>query len=83
MLDYIEVFNVIKLKDVLWFNEFEGYGFKCVYLVEDYFDDFLMYLMYEIYKCDFKLFKYDFENPGNKMLIGEIDFDEVYVKFGD
>jgi len=26
------------------------------------------------------LFKYDFENPSNKMPIGEIDLDEVHAK---
>ena len=38
--------------------------------------------LFEIYKRDFKLFKYDFENPGNKMPIGEIDLDEVHAKLG-
>ncbi len=40
-------------------------------------------LVYEIYKRDFQLFKYDFENPANKMPIGEIDLDEVHAKLGD
>ena len=31
----------------------------------------------------FDLFKYDFENPGNKMPVGEIDLDEVHAKLGD
>ena len=83
VLDQIEVPNKIKLKDVPRFNESEGHGPKRAHSVEDYFDDLSMHLMYEIYKRDFKLFKYDFENPGNKMPIGEIDLDEVHAKLGD
>ena len=83
VLDHIDVPNAIKLKDVPRFNESEGHGPKRAHPVEDYFDDLSMHLMYEIYKRDFKLFKYDFENPGNKMPIGEIDLDEVHAKLGD
>jgi hypothetical protein len=39
--------------------------------------------MFEIYKRDFQLFKYDFEDPSNKMPTGEIDLDEVHIKLGD
>ena len=39
--------------------------------------------IWEIYKRDFQLFKYDFDNPANKMPIGEIDLDEVHAKLGD
>jgi len=56
---------------------------KRAHPVEDYFDDLSMHLIYEIYKRDFKLFKYDFENPANKMPVGEIDLDEVHAKLGD
>ena len=42
-----------------------------------------MHLMREIYKRDFDLFKYDFDNPGNKQPVGEIDLDEVHAKLGD
>ena len=65
------------------FNESEGHGPKRAHPVEDYFDDLSMHLVYEIYKRDFDLFKYDFENPGNKMPVGEIDLDEVHAKLGD
>ena len=46
------------------------------FTLKDFYD-------YEIYKKDFQLFKYDFENPANKMPIGEIDLDEVHAKLGD
>ena len=41
-----------------------------------------MHLVYEIYKRDFELFRYDFENPANKMPTGEIDLDEVHAILG-
>ena len=65
------------------FNESEGHGPKRAHPVEDYFDDLSMHLMREIYKRDFDLFKYDFDNPGNKHPLGEIDLDEVHAKLGD
>ncbi|MWD26227.1 hypothetical protein E0K89_001905 [Aquicoccus sp. SCR17] len=65
------------------FNESEGHGPKRAHPVEDYFDDLSMHLVYEIYKRDFRLFRYDFENPGNKMPLGEIDLDEVHAKLGE
>lgn len=83
VLDHIEMPSPVTLKDVPRFNESEGHGPKRAHPVEDYFDDLSMHLMYEIYKRDFDLFKYDFENPGNKMPIGEIDLDEVHAKLGD
>ena len=83
VLDAIETPKPIALGDVPRFNESEGHGPKRAHPVEDYFDDLAMHLVFEIYKRDFQLFKYDFENPGNKMPIGEIDLDEVHAKLGD
>ncbi len=65
------------------FNESEGHGPKRAHPVEAYFDDLSMHLMWEIYKRDFQLFRYDFENPGNKMPKGPVDLDEVHAKLGD
>ena len=73
----------VDLADVPRFNESEGHGPKRAHPVEDYFDDLAMHLVYEIYRRDFDLFRYDFENPGNKMPVGEIDLDEVHAKLGD
>ena len=83
VLDHIETPHPIALSDVPRFNESEGHGPKRAHPVEDYFDDLSMHLMYEIYKRDFRLFKYDFENPANKMPTGEIDLEEVHAKLGD
>ncbi|MCP5089152.1 MAG: sulfotransferase family protein [Rhodobacteraceae bacterium] len=65
------------------FNESEGHGPKRAHPVEDYFDDLSMHLVYEIYKRDFVLFKYDPQDPSRKEPVGEIDLDEVHAKLGD
>jgi hypothetical protein len=64
------------------FNESEGHGPKRAHKVSDYFDDLSRHLIWEIYKKDFQLFKYDFDNPDNKMPQGEVDLDEVHAKLG-
>ncbi|KIN78593.1 sulfotransferase family protein [Sulfitobacter mediterraneus] len=83
VLDAIKTPHAVKLADIPRFNESEGHGPKRAHPVEDYFDDLSMHLVREIYKRDFALFKYDFDNPGNKMPVGEIDLDEVHAKLGD
>lgn len=83
VLDNIETPVQVYLGNVPRFNESEGHGPKRAHPVEDYFDDLSMHLVYEIYKRDFDLFKYDPQDPSNKMPIGEIDLDEVHAKLGD
>ena len=83
VLDNIKTQFPVKLKDIPRFNESEGHGPKRAHPVEDYFDDLSMHLVYEMYKRDFQLFRYDFENPANKMPTGEIDLAEVHAKLGD
>ena len=83
VLDNIETPHKVNLKDIPRFNESEGHGPKRAHPVEDYFDDLSMHLVYEIYKRDFDLFKYDAQDPSNKMPIGEIDLDEVHAKLGE
>lgn len=80
VLDEIETPHQVDLAKVPRFNESEGHGPKRAYPVEDYFDDLAMHLVYEIYKPDFHLFKYDRDDPANKMPVGEIDLDEVHAK---
>ncbi len=82
VLDRTDRPHAIDLATIPRFNESEGHGPKRLHPVADYFDDLSMHLVYEIYKRDFRLFKYDFENPGNKMPVGEIDLDEVHAKLG-
>lgn len=83
VLDRIEVPHKVDLKTIPRFNESEGHGPKRAHPVEAYFDDLSMHLMWEIYKKDFQLFRYDFHNPANKMPKGEVDLAEVHAKLGD
>jgi len=83
VLDAVDLPHTVDLPNIPRFNESEGHGPKRAHPVEDYFDDLAMHLMLEIYKRDFELFKYDFDNPANKIPLGEIDLDEVHAKLGD
>jgi hypothetical protein len=83
VLAKVKVKHKADLKTIPKFNESEGHGPKRLHPVEDYFDDLSMHLMWDIYKRDFQLFRYDFANPGNKMPLGAVDLDEVHAKLGD
>jgi hypothetical protein len=83
VLDAIETPVKVDLAAIPRFNESEGHGPKRAHPVGDYFDDLSMHLIWEIYKRDFQLFKYDFDNPGNKMPLAEVDLHEVHAKLGD
>ena len=83
VLDNIEVANQIDLNTMPRFNESEGHGPKRAHPVEDYFDDLSRHLVYEMYKRDFNLFKYDASDPANRKPTGEIDLDAVHAKLGD
>lgn len=82
VLDGAQVRVPVDLAAIPKFNESESHGPKRAHPVEDYFDDLSMHLVYEIYKRDFQLFRYDFENPANKMPLGDVDLDEVHAKLG-
>ncbi|NNJ66695.1 MAG: sulfotransferase family protein [Boseongicola sp.] len=82
VLDATDLPHAIDLSEIPRFNESAGHGPKRAHPVEEFFDDLSMHLVYEIYKKDFRLFKYDFENPANKMPKGQIDLDEVHAKLG-
>lgn len=75
--------HAVDLTTIPRFNESEGHGPVRAHPVEDYFDDLSRHLMWEIYKRDFQLFRYDFDNPANKMPLGEVDLAEVHAKLGD
>lgn len=80
VLTHIDVKHPLDIDAMPRFNESEGHGPKRAHPVEDYFDDLAMHLVYEIYHKDFELFKYDKDDPSNKMPIGEIDMAEVHAK---
>ena len=82
VLDNVKTPKKIDLKKIPRFNESAGHGPERAHPVEDYFDDLSMHLMWEIYRRDFDLFKYDFFDPANKMPVGDIDLDEVHKKLG-
>ena len=82
VLDGTEAPVSVDLDQIPRFNESEGHGPKRAFPIEDFFDDLSMHLILEIYKRDFELFRYDFENPGNSKPIGEIDLEEVHKKLG-
>ena len=82
VLDASETPVRVDVKDVPRFNESEGHGPKRAHKVSDYFDDLSRHLIWEMYSTDFTLFRYDFDDPDNKLPIGEIDMDEVHAKLG-
>lgn len=79
VLNTIDTKHTLKLANLPRFNESGGHGPKRAHPVEDYFDDMSQHLVHEIFEQDFNLFKYDYENPSNKVPIGEIDLDEVHA----
>ena len=83
VLDALTTPVQVDLAQIPKFNESEGHGPKRAHPVSAYFDDLSKHLIWEIYKKDFQLFRYDFDNPDNKMPLGEIDLDEVHAKLGD
>ncbi|MEM7076726.1 MAG: sulfotransferase family protein [Pseudomonadota bacterium] len=83
VLSEIDTPHTVDLDSIPRFNESEGHGPKRAHPVEEYFDDLSMHLIKEIYHRDFELFGYDFDNPGNKMPVRDIDLDEVHAKLGE
>lgn len=82
VLDHVKTPVKVDLAKIPRFNESEGHGPKRAHKVSAYFDDLSKHLIWEIYKKDFQLFKYDFDDPDNKFPIAEIDLDEVHAKLG-
>lgn len=82
VLDRIKSPVKVDLASIPRFNESEGHGPKRAHKVSDYFDDLSRHLVWEIYKKDFQLFRYDFDDPDNKLPLGEVDLDEVHAKLG-
>jgi Sulfotransferase family len=83
VLNQMKPAHKVNLKKIPKFNESEGHGPKRLHPVEEYFDDLSRHLMWEIYKRDFQIFKYDFDNPANKMPLAEVDLEELHAKLGE
>ena len=82
VLDRIETPVKVDLAAVPRFNESEGHGPKRAHPVADFFDDLSMHLVYEIYRDDFDIFRYDPTDPGRARPLGEIDLDELHARLG-
>lgn len=78
VLDNASLSFRVDLKTMPRFNESEGHGPKRAHPVADYFEDFSMHFMWELYRKDFRLFNYDFHNPSNKMPLSDIDLIKVH-----
>jgi len=83
VLDRVQTPVPVDLAAIPKFNESEGHGPKRAHPVSAYFDDLSRHLIWEIYKRDFQLFRYDFDDPDNKIPKGEVDLAEVHAKLGD
>ncbi len=79
VLSRVEMKHDVDMDNLPRFNESEGHGPKRAHPVADYFDDLSQHLVWEIYKRDFELFKYNRE-PGNGPPASEIDLAEVHAK---
>ena len=82
VLDGVETPVKVDLAQIPRFNESEGHGPKRAHPVSAYFDDLSRHLMWEIYRKDFQLFRYDFDDPDNKYPTSDIDLNEVHAKLG-
>ena len=83
VLKAVETPHPLDIETIPRFNESEGHGPKRAHKVSEYFDDLSMHLMMEVYKKDFQLFGYDFDDPDNKMPVRDIDLAEVHAKLGE
>lgn len=61
------------------FNESEGHGPKRAFPVEDYFDDLSVFLMHEVYRRDFNLFRYG-RDPYSGPPRRDLDIEEINTK---
>ena len=78
--DRVKTTHPVDLADVPRFNQSQVHGPKRAHPVADYFDDLSMHLMYEMYRRDFYLFKYDYFDPSNVMPMAEMDLDEIHAE---
>ena len=83
VLSRVSLPNIVDLETLPRFNESAVHGPTRAHPVEDFFDDLSRHLVFEIYKQDFELFRYDAHDPGNRKPLGEIDLDEVHAMLGE
>ncbi len=76
------VLHPVDLAAMPRFNDSAGHGPARAHPVAEYFDDLTRHLVWEIYKRDFQLFRYDPQDPGRAAPVAAIDLDEVHAKLG-
>ncbi|RED18524.1 sulfotransferase family protein [Pontivivens insulae] len=81
VLKHVSVPHAIDLEAMPRFNESAGHGPKQAHPIEDYFDDLSIFMMHDIYRRDFNLFKYS-KNPNRNPPVKEMDLDEIHAKLG-
>jgi hypothetical protein len=83
VLGRVQTPHPVDLAAIHRFNESEGHGPKRAHPVGAFFDDLSRHLMWEIYRKDFQLFGYDFDDPDRREPRRDIDLAEVHAKLGD
>ncbi len=83
VLDRVATPVRVDLASIPRFNESEGHGPRRAHPVEAYFDDLSRHLMWEVYRRDFQLFRYDFDNPANPAPTAPVDLREVHLKLAE
>ena len=82
VLSQVETPVAVDVPSIPRFNESEGHGPKRAHPVDAYFDDLSRHIVWEIYRDDFELFRYDAGDPSGKAPTGDVDLDEVHARLG-
>jgi hypothetical protein len=80
VLDRIAPRHPVDLASMPRFNESADHAPKRQHPVSAYFDDLLRHMVWEVYKRDFQLFRYDHDDPDRREPLGEVDLDEVHAR---
>jgi len=80
VLDRAPIRHAVDLATIPRFNESEGVGPKRAHPVSAYFDDLGHFMMRDTYRRDFRLFRYDIDDPDRAEPKGEIDLAEVHER---
>ena len=83
VLDAATLPHPLRVADVPRFNESSGHGPKRAHPVAEFFDDFAVHLVYEMYHRDFLLFGYDPQDPGRRDPVRPIDLNELHIRLRD
>jgi hypothetical protein len=79
VLSRVELKHPLDIDTMPRFNESSGHGPRRAHPVAEYFDDLSIFIMHDIYRRDFNLFRYSKE-PGEGGPVKPIDLEEVHAK---